>query len=60
MKAKAIALISLVVLISGCAGYDRREDRREERREDRRSQLQTHQSPTMLSATQVGVPAQTV
>lgn len=49
---KAIALVSLVVLLSACGGYDRREDRRE----DRRSELQTTQPASMLSATQVALP----
>ena len=48
----AIALVSLVVLLSACAGYDRREDRRE----DRRSELQTNQPASMLSATQFALP----
>lgn len=53
---KVIALVSLVLMLSACAGYDRREDRREDRRDDRRSELQTNQPATMLSATQDALP----
>lgn len=49
---KAMALVSLVVLLSACAGHDRREDRRE----DRRSELQSTQPASMLSATPVAFP----
>lgn len=49
---KTMALVGLVVLLSACAGQDRREDRRE----DRRSELQTTQPASMLSATQVALP----
>ena len=48
---KVMTLVSVVVLLSGCGGFDRREDRREERREERRSELQTQQPASMLSAT---------
>lgn len=49
---KTLTLVGLVVLLSACAGHDRRE----ERREDRRSELQTTQPASMLSATQIALP----
>lgn len=41
---KMLTLMSLVVLLSACAGHDRREDRRE----DRRSELQQPGSSAQL------------
>ena len=49
---KTMTLVGLVILLSACAGQDRREDRRE----DRRSELQTTQPASMLSATQIWRP----
>lgn len=49
---KVTVLVSLVVLLSACAGHERRE----ERREDRRSELQTTQPASMLGAAQVALP----
>ncbi len=53
---KALAIVSLFVLLAGCAA-DRREDRREDRRDDRRSELQSpYQTaqvlPPVISASQ--------
>lgn len=49
---KTMALVGLVLILSACAGQERREDRRE----DRRSEIQTTQPASMLSATQTALP----
>lgn len=38
---KMVTLLSLVLVLTACAGIDRRHDRREDRRDDRRSELHT-------------------
>lgn len=50
---KTLGIVSLIFLLTACAGHERREDRRE----DRRSEVQTLQAPaSMLSAVQVALP----
>lgn len=46
---KMVTLLSLVLVLTACAGIDRRQDRREDRRDDRRSETHTLQAPQSVA-----------
>lgn len=48
---KTVGLLSLVLLLTACAGHDRRQDRREDRR-DYRTEVQTQQQIAIAPAVQ--------
>ena len=47
---KTVGLLSLVLLLTACAGHDRRQDRREDRR-DNRTEMQMQQQVASAEAT---------